>query len=75
MGGPGLPNVGLSAAECRLVQRFQPPLCQDDAAVAGKRPISTCKEALDVIGFFIAKFCKRAPPMIACMAATPRALD
>lgn len=52
LGGPGLPNWGLSDDECQLVQRFDPTKVN---AMDTER--SQCNE--DTIGFFIAKFIKK----------------
>ena len=51
LGGPGLPNCGLSDDECQLVQRFDPT----------KLYSADTEQSLfneDTIGFFIAKFIK-----------------
>ena len=53
LGGPGLPNCGLSEDECQLVQRFDP------TSLYNAQTDQTDTYNLDTIGFFIAKFVKK----------------
>ena len=53
LGGPGLPNCGLSEDECQLVQRFDP------TRLYKVQTDQTDTYNLDTIGFFIAKFVKK----------------
>ena len=54
LGGPGLPNCGLSEDECQLVQRFDP------TRLYNAQTDQTDRYNLDTIGFFIATFVKKS---------------
>ncbi|XP_067049452.1 tRNA (cytosine(72)-C(5))-methyltransferase NSUN6-like isoform X2 [Acropora muricata] len=54
LGGPGLPNCGLSNEECLLVQRFDP------AKFYEEKEKEDSHSFIDTIGFFVAKFTKHS---------------
>ena len=64
LGYPGLPGYGLTAAECKMVQRFGPPQFFKELGLLPLRDHLEGKEyetenlALDTVCFFIAKFIK-----------------